>query len=195
MRGMYKRPFKFNTLKPVHRFSRGYSALAVSGSAAFSPAYLEGLVTQLNFLPNFTEFTNLYDEYRIDWVQFKFYLPTEFGPQTTGNSNQLLMHWCIDTDDAGVPANLDAIRQHSNAKTALLTTEQPIIIGYKPMCSKLVYRPGVTSAYASEPNCWVDCESTDVPHYGLKFGLEDFTNTLRRIRVEARVWVSLRGAR
>lgn len=183
----------FTYTKPVHQFSRGYQALILQGNAVHSP-YLNAFDTQLQYLPNFTEFTTLYDEYRIDMVEFTFYLKNVPGNSSTVTEYPLL-HYCIDNDDSGVPANLDEIRQHSNAKCVQLTEQKPIRIRYKPSVAQEIYRTAVTTAYASKSGIFVDAASNNVPHYGLKFGLDSFLNPGQFMSVQARVWLSGRAAR
>lgn len=184
----------FTPQKPIHKFQRGYQALTLDGNVVHAP-YLQAFETQLGFLPGFTEFTSLYDEYRIDYVQYKFYLKSAIDSFTTGNVDYPVLHWAVDNDDAGIPTTLADIQQHSNAKTALLTCEKPVVVGYKPSVAQEIYRTPITTAYASKQNVFVDTTGTNVPHYGLKWGLDSFINSNMRLQVQCRVWLSARGAK
>lgn len=180
----------------THRFKRQFLALAVTGNAAFTPAYLNAFSVNLGLLPGVSDFANLYDEYRIDFVKHKVFLstPPEAAPLSSSNSFPIA-YWAIDKDDDTPPASLDEIRQHGNVQTAMLTNERPIIITYKPSCLVQAYRTAVSTGYSAKQGQWIDMAGTNVPHYGLKFGLNDFTNTAFKVIIETTLWVSMRNAR
>lgn len=179
----------------IHRFKRQFLQLNLNGNVAFNP-YLTALSVNLAQLPGVSDFANLYDEYRIDYVKHKIFLcvPPEAAPLSNTNTYPVA-YWSIDKDDDTAPASLDEIRQHGNVQTSMLTNERPIIITYKPSSLVQTYRTAVSTGYSAKQGQWIDMAGTNVPHYGLKFGLNDFVNTSFKILIETSLWISCRNAR
>ena len=144
---------------------------------------------QLSDLPNYTEFTNLFDSYRFDEVEVIF-IPgiTEMAVPT--NATVLS---AVDFDDAGAAASLSSMLQSENCE--LHTINQPIRIKLKPRFASAAFAGAFTS-YANSSG-WVDCASDTIQHYGLKmwFGVLSGALTGQTWRITARYKISFRCAR
>lgn len=150
--------------QPIQYFTRtvylpNYYALLAGG-----PAVGAGLNFRLSQVPNSSEFTTLYDQYKIKAV--KCTLIPRFTEVPIG-STQGNMWSVLDYDDSSPPGNLDELLQRQNLKR---TRMHQIHSRYlRPMVTQEVYATGVATAYAPKRNVWLDCTNSDVEHYAVKF--------------------------
>jgi hypothetical protein len=119
-----------------------------------------GLSFSLNDLPNVSEFTALFDQYRILQVT------VSMVPNVT-SSQPLPIYSCIDYDDASVPAASSDIYQKDTSQVNDGT--QVIVRTLNPKSLVSAYLSAVSTAYSPEWGVWYDCDQPGVPHYGLKF--------------------------
>lgn len=142
---------------------------ASGGYAAFS------YQVQLNNLPNSSEFTALYDQYRMNYVKYHFVI-RGFSTGTLEYINSQvgapMAIAAVDRDDATAPsadqAGMDSIREYRYSKATAFTPERrTFTMAWKPSVLSEMYR-SPTSAYSPVYNKWIDCQTPGVPHYGLK---------------------------
>lgn len=151
--------------QPVQYFTRtqyfpSYYQL-VAGGAATGASQL----FQLSQLPNYTEFTALYDQYMIKAVKISLipkYTEVALGSTTQGN-----MWSVVDYDDATPPPNIDTILQYQNLKRTRMSQVHSRYL--KPAVSSEVYATGLASSYSPKKNVWLDATTAQVEHYGVKF--------------------------
>lgn len=167
----------------------------------------------LNSLPAVTDFTALYDMYKITGIKIKI---TPFSTQSTlqegvaGHNNQafsVIMHSLVDPDDsaafAATAAGVDGMRQYPTYKTRNFLGN----LG-KPITKYFVPRIAVgvadnTGAAASRMNSgprYIDMVYLDVQHYAFKYMLELFipdgaTNCYVWWKAEAKYYLSCRTPR
>lgn len=123
---------------------------------------------QLSYVTNPTEFTSLFDRYKVVGVKLQF-LPgmNSADAYSLGAAAAPIpyLHYAQDWDDWSPPATESTILQKGTVKTRRL--DRPFSIYIKPKVSQMVYHQGVTSAYASA-SPWIDSGNSDVEYYGLK---------------------------
>ena len=71
----------------------------------------------LSQLPNYTDFTNLYDQYRINKIVFKIipkFSEASINAGTANNANLAQIHSVIDYDDAVTPTALSDLVQYQS---------------------------------------------------------------------------------
>lgn len=157
--------------QPVQWFKRtayktaGFVVQAGGGTSAGS------FVATLSQLPNFTDFTNLYDQYCIKGYKIQL-IPRGTNvdnaldpgaPSITGMTT--LIGSVIDyTDSTNLPSFSDATQYESFRWTKGTRMHSRYI---KPSVSKQVYQ-GLTSAYNPSKNVWIATDNPTVPHYGIK---------------------------
>ena len=93
----------------VHHFCRTYPALVLPGNVAYAP-YQSAFVTQLSFLPGVSDFTNLYDQYKISFVKFMFYLEIDPSAQAAGTARFPKLYYARDQDDSNIES-MEAMRK------------------------------------------------------------------------------------
>lgn len=143
-----------------------YSGALPSGTGIFKFA--------LQDLPGYTDFTNLYENFRITGVKLRF-LPTIGTESDAANANTTVMEplaLCIDRG-----AN-DAIGANPSFSSLLENQDVMIRSSYKPFSIYIAYpkahtpADGVTQTVLTSP--WLDTEVNGqvVDHHGLKFDFQ-----------------------
>lgn len=129
---------------------------------------------------NFSDFTTLFDQFKIKAVLMEFRLMTN-PDATIQPTNQVstsppylfpTLWTVIDRDDDGT-ITLDQMRQHQGARRSVLRPNA-IIKRYIPYPSTLgmTYKSGVSTAYTINRSKWVDVTDSATPHYGVKTVLD-----------------------
>lgn len=169
--------------RDVHRFCR-WATNGTDDSAQGSwTQSVEGVtesinpVFKLNYLPNYTEFTNLYDQYKITTVVCHVQLVSNpdagniLNSATAGNnsSNWYPKLWYVRDYDDSSSLTLDDMRQYAKAKMVVLRPNKTYRIACKPAILMQAYDTAISTAYIPKWNQWVDAASSGVPYYGLKF--------------------------
>lgn len=132
-------------------------------------------VGQLSQLPNISEFTSLFDQYRILKIHFSFLLlrAGQFG--TTGVYNYPNMCWSYDPNDSTTPVTLADVtsyqqfgmEQFSETKRRIDITIVPRVPVSTP--STTLALPGAT---------WCSTSDTSQPWFGLKTWIQEYASTL-----------------
>lgn len=130
---------------------------------------------KLSDLPNYTQLTAAYDEYRIKAV--KVYLTPIFSTSTSA-SNQLTaptLISVIDYDDAGTPGNTATLLQFDSHRIHGTFTKM-YTRTLKPQVSLGAYVPASFVGFAQVEDQWLDCNAPGVAHYAIKYGVVDSNN-------------------
>lgn len=127
---------------------------------------------KLSDLPNYAEFTALFDQYRLRTVVVTFRAKQSQGVlmpyDASGPSDQLIIPtvWAAKDYDDDAATSVAALKEYTGAKNWPATRDHTIVV--HPKMTPLVH-DGVTPGYsAANPSQWIDCAYPDVPHYGLK---------------------------
>jgi hypothetical protein len=143
----------------------------------------------LSQLPNVSELTTLFDQYRVERLEYTFYPSYTMG--TPANTSTCIIT-AIDYDDATVPASVGALYQYENAQTR--SGYIPFTESFKPHVAMAAYSGAFTS-YANRKSQWIDSASTGVIHYGLKFVIPQNFTAANTWRVIGKALVSLKNVR
>jgi len=124
---------------------------------------------RLNDVTNPSEFTALFDRYKIVGVKLKYMYQSTTSTNSGVVSNVFpIINVAFDGDDATLPSSEVEVQQKGYCKTHLLTPTRPFKTYWTPRVDKTIYSAGALPAYTSERSCWIDCNSSLVEHYGLK---------------------------
>lgn len=141
------------------------TALQLSGQIWSSRVY----TFRLSDLPNYTEFTALYDQYKIEKVKLQFFprfdttLPSSTG---AGFTNTLLYNINSEDGTNRMTTEYDAL-QAMSAK--MRVTNDPFTIWVKPKFQVEV--ASSLSFSAAQPSTgWLDCDNFGVQHVGHEIG-------------------------
>lgn len=140
-----------------HTFARSYAGAQIVSSNLSDT--VGGIVFQLGLVPNYTEFTTLFDEFRI--LQAKI----EFDPLTSASTAPPL-YTAIDYDDGTVPSSVNELRQYESLMTVPSNRYFRRVLNPK---ASAAYYQGSFTGFGSSYGPWLDTGSYSVQHYGLKY--------------------------
>lgn len=182
------------TFKRMFSGGAGSGVLTITGNAAYNP-YVSNLVFTLNACIASTEFTALFDQYRILTAVTHFWLKIDPSAQSATGASYPKLYWYRDYDDSANPSNLNEIRQNGKARVAVMTPNRPVTLVCKPNTLGLVYQSAVANQYAPKWKQWIDCNTPDTPHYGFKYAIDDLTNTNYKVEIEITLYFQCRNSR
>lgn len=142
---------------------------------------------RLNNLPGYGDFTNLFKEYKLNYVKFTF-IPAGNIAATTitdraaavplGNK-QVLIRTCLNRTGE-VPNNLDEIENWSQIqakKQWVLVQDRPTTITCKLNQLKVVQRgDGLNQVAVCKPQ-YISTNNTDINHYGINLRFDSLDGT------------------
>lgn len=157
--------------QPVQYFTRSYFIPGHIQIPTGAPSQGYSDFFTLNSLPDFTDFTALYDQYMIKGIKYTL-IPriSNAGPSgAVGNPSILGNIWSVlDYDDTNVPPSLNTLLQYQNVKR---TQYHKIHKRYfKPAVELGVGSPLTSSAVKKYQ--WLDVANTAVPHLGIKLWVD-----------------------
>jgi len=164
----------------------------VSAAGEVNKAYTFNLAQ----LPGVSDFTSMFDAYKIDKVNVTFwpFKATNQDPSTVSTYDIPRTYLLVDYDDDN-PQTSTNLREYANCRISTMTRK--LKISLVPKVAQAVYRTALTSAYA-QPNKSIklDMSYTDVPHYGIKYA-NTTSGTAGGFGYEVQVqfYVSLYGVR
>lgn len=188
------------------RFCELPSIVAVADGADV----LDSLTFTLVDLPAPTDFTNLFDWYKINYVVIKF-LPYFNMVNTAGSSTVLAttssvhnmrIFTCIDYNDDTAPSSINSIREYKNCKVTKYTSGHTRKFRPRPTVVSDDATPDIQ--YPTRGNPWISTDSTgdDCVHYGLKIGIDTSLLPAAQIalgdvllRIECQYYISCKGAK
>lgn len=174
----------------VHHFKRTFQSadIAFNSAGASAGAYAPALSN----MPNYTEFTALFDMYRINKVVVKFvpsFTGSDANPAATANALPNL-YSVTDNDDNATPANLDELLQYPGLK---LTRANQIHTRVFTPCVG-VDAAGITGI-APKYKQWINCSSPSIVHYGMKYWLDAIASTTGKYRIFITMYFSCKAVR
>lgn len=201
-RSMTSATRKLNQITP-YKFTR-YSAplqMIMSNTAVQSIGWNQQF--KLTDVVNYTDFTTLFDSYKIEKVDFYMQLLTnpegftEVNPGQTNLANEAWypIMWYVLDDDDSVNPTLAQLREKQGVRRKVLRPNKIIKFTVYPKFQKVVYATATTTGYGPAKG-WLDCADAGVPHYGIK-GCVDFhqnlSNTQYNIEVTAKYHLTFKG--
>lgn len=121
----------------------------------------------LSRLPNYTDFTNLFSQYRISFVKLKMTLRTELAGASTAVIPRLFI--AKDFIDTTTPTSLDNLREYSNLKTVKLSYNRPAVFTIRPSTITL-HGDGTTAIPVWKQ--WIPTSSPNCNYRGFKLGFD-----------------------
>lgn len=125
-------------------------------------------------IPNITSIAALFDQYRIDEIQFRLrsrnpgvWQANQASPNYATTSPLLV----IDRDDNTAPTTLLELQQYDNCQC--ISAQDSIDVIFEPSITPSVFSGGAFSGYAVDDSgkYWLDVANTGIPHYGIKVGM------------------------
>lgn len=174
----------------VHRFKRGSSALKFEDILGGTPTISKNFTFALEDVVNYTDFTNLYDGYKLTHVQLKFWL--KYGPDASTASTAIYprMWWVVDPDVDANYTLIENFREDARCKSAQLKPGRPITINCKPRALPLAFNNSFVPAQRA---VWLRKTEFATPHGGIKLIINDLTSTFQSVQIEAKYWFSCKN--
>jgi len=147
----------------------------------------------LNSLPNSSEFTSLYDTYRIDMVECIWELTPVFTMGATTKTSSIMpviMAW-PDYDNATAPASLAVADQIAQVERLQLSEARPSVRRSIRPKLQLGVAGGPVNQGANQSSQFLDMTYDGIVHYGVKFWIKNF-NTTTVVETGAGVSLSFR---
>jgi hypothetical protein len=167
-------------LKPSYtapyKFSRSFDLGLLTKSAA-DQGYAWPFA--LNQVPASSEFTALFDKYRIKCIDltFSYWREGYLGGSTLWPTMFLFM----DDDDAIIPtAKTEALERMSVQRVSFSPTRQTISVEINP---RWVQSRGGVSTNLAPQNSWIDMATPAVQHYGVKAWIDNFNNSTGNMEI------------
>jgi len=171
--------FSSNTLPVVEQDGPGSPSFNVGsyGTDDFnSTQFGLALAYKLKDLPEYTEFTSLFDQYRIDRVELKFMFQSNAvnlaNSSTTANNKagvMPIMYWSQDLDDNNTPTSQEIVTEYGKCRSRILSGNDTFTVNlYRPGVSRSVFQ-GLVPAYEMSRNSKIDIAYPEVLHFGHKF--------------------------
>lgn len=128
----------------------------------------------LNQVPSSSEFTTLFDKYRILSIDLTFSYWREGYPSGTGDLVWPAMYLFMDDDDAIIPTTKASVMERMSVqRVSFSATRQTISVKINP---RWVQSRAGTSTNIAPRGSWIDMSTPGVQHYGVKSWI-DFYNT------------------
>lgn len=155
-----ERPLSNNRVHLIRRHVDGYS-IPLVGAASTA----QGFNFSLNDVPGASDFTNLYDQYKICAVHMKFYpsqtQSTTLNPAERANANARFLS-CIDYTDAVAPTTADEVRQYESCEVT------PILEPHE----RFIKHPLYQNNSGQNVGDWVGTSSSSLNWFGLRIFIE-----------------------
>lgn len=189
----------------THSFSRHCAAQEVTLNGLFLSRMYE---VQFNDMIQSSDFTSLFDMYRITKVTYTFQLVNV--PEATlvinapaatfaNGTNWYPKMWYVMDYDGGSTETLNSIRERQGVKCRILRPNKVVKVSFTPKCRVLTYKTADTEGFAPK-NIKIDMNDTDVPHYGMAVvfdtnGYDPADNYPFKIAVERKITFRCYGVR
>lgn len=138
-------------------------------------AYCGGTLFATLTMPNLTEFTTLYDQYRIDWIECDFMFSNNMSNITSPALVLPVCYLCKDYDDSN-DAGVTDIQQYATQRVWQWGQQQGkngiYKVRVKPNVDTVVFQSAVLSGYGRGKPQFLDTSSGQVPHYGIKLAVD-----------------------
>jgi len=166
----------------VYYFKRFTTLGTIVVTSASSNVY-GASVFSLDQLPGYTEYTNLFDFYKIKAIKLSF-IPTSNVTMQTGNSSTTVANTIynnriftvIDYNDAGIPTSVNELREYSNCKWSPNNKIHKRYIVPNPLADAT---DDSTISLQNKP--WVPSTNYAMDYYAIKWAIE---NTSAGVGVE-----------
>jgi hypothetical protein len=200
-------------LRP-HRFTRttstqfGVNSYAGFTSPSGATVYGNGLqlsytLAQINMngtansfvlaVPDYTEFSALFDQYRIVGVKERWIWSNNIGNSSaavgtlTGNAIPIVQS-CFDYNDAVPPATNVVLQEREDTRYLTFDSTGPKTFSVKPKQIGALSVGGATASLAGQTVDWVNTSSPTVIHLGHKMYMESQSNAATQLQT-GYLWV------
>jgi hypothetical protein len=186
---------------PVVNQTNSNWKLANTNASAYLPNAVNfgvGGYFTINEVTEASDFTNLFDRYKIVGVKLKF-LYQQNTSAVNGTSSFPVIAYAFDGDDSTPPTGINDVQRKGYCHEKVLNANKTFSLYIKPRVSKMMYSQTLSGlgGYSSEKPCWLDCQASEVPHYGIKFWIKDWVNvagTFQNLTVQPVYYLAMKDS-
>lgn len=152
-----------NPYKAVHYFKRTYDGGSSQMNTSNINPFLECFNFSLQDIPGYTDFSGLFDYYKISGIRFKAmpYLQTDSNSVgTTNNAGNVPVFYAVDTNDGSVPVSVNSVLEYQDHK-----------IGSTFKGFTIYFKPKFSDATQAQRGGWVSTNNVTLDWYGLKVAI------------------------
>lgn len=157
----------------VYSFKRMTQTTSINPGAAGVNAY-GAFYYRLVDVPGYTEFTTLFDQYRMTGVKMKF-VPRASQNVSTQSMGDLV--YIIDYDDATAPTSQNQLLENQSVKVRQVFS-RPFSVYIRPRTNFTVIGTSGNQTANIPIKTWLDCASPDANYFGLKWAWVNAASTL-----------------
>lgn len=151
-----------------------------------------GMAFRFSDMPNFAEFTVLYDQYKITGVKLMFIPQMTDNTSATQNVGTFMYFYDYD-DSSSAGLSLDTFYQKMNLKMRQ-AANRPFKLFFRPKAGIAGVQSVSGNQVASLPrSTWLDCASPDAFYYGLKWAWSNVNITTPSLLVYATYYFTMKG--
>lgn len=152
---------------PVHNFKRiaytdDWLKIIPSTTTTFG-----ALTFSLDSLPSYTDFTELYDAYRINKVKVEI-IPRINSGDMSSQVQMPMFHSVVDHTDAAAPTTLASMMEYENVRSTQGTRVHKRY--FTPKAQQELFNSVVGTGYGTDRrNKFIATDNPAIPHYALKW--------------------------
>jgi hypothetical protein len=129
-----------------------------------------GLSTKFSDLSQNAQLAYVFDQYRIDEVQYTFRPMFTANPMnSSGTTYAPMLYVVVDYDDIASLTPAYFYQAYANCNQSVYET---VSVSFTPHVAVGIYGGSTFTAYGNRSRQWIDCSSSAVPHYGIKYGCD-----------------------
>lgn len=158
----------------------------------------------LDDLSDYTNYTAIFDQWRIVGVQVAFINRKNVADQDDAGTAQYAQ-WAlftVDHDDATVPTTMASLQGYASCKQWHFLKTPVFRMFVRPTVTNAVFAAGAFTGYSIAKGGyqapWIDCNNPDVKSYGLKWGFPSMggvTENTYSCDIICKYYVQFRGQR
>lgn len=178
----YKMRRAWNQVIPWNPTSGFFGAspnIQVNFAGSVSEIRLGGVAVYGPTLPNSSEFSALFDQYRINGVTLRLDWNTNSTSIADIAQSPPLVYFAADYDDSG-DANVQALLQYPGVRTHSFFTNgyKPVIFSVKPKPLRDIAGTGLLTSYGPDLSSpFIRTAELSTPHYGIKIATQALGST------------------
>lgn len=170
-RSSYQAPTPMRVLKApvkqIYSFRQpAYRTTAVQTAGADALGAFNFVLTSVT---NYTGFTDLFDVYRVDYMEFEF-MPRSTAVDLHTTDIAPNIYTVIDKDDSVTPGTLASLLEYATCERHS-SADPAFVRRFKPGTLSGIFDGTSVVAGTSHVGQWIDAAKISIPHYGLKWGI------------------------
>lgn len=135
-------------------------------------AYIGGTAVGTYAMPSVTDFTNLYDLYRIDYIDVCITFSNNTSSINQPTTGLPIIYFVEDNDDVAA-TNTGSLMQYDKLKKFQFGMKNMIRTRIHPKPLEMVYQSAVSTSYQSgSGKKFLTTANNNIPHYGVKLTVD-----------------------